>query len=51
MEKELIKFLTMQVEALQKQNKKLGKQNEKLQQILKEQKSPEKIDAIPKLKN
>ena len=37
MEKELIKFLTMQVEALQKQNKKLVKQNEKLQQILKEQ--------------
>ena len=37
MENNLIKFLTMQVEALQKQNEKLKKQNEKLQQIVKEQ--------------
>ena len=37
MENDLIKFLTMQVQALRKQNKKQKKQNEKLQQILKEQ--------------
>ena len=37
MKNDLIKFLTMQVEALQKQNEKLKKQNEKLKQIVKEQ--------------